>query len=200
MPPSDLRSTVLRAAVDHIAAHGPDSLSFRQVAAAAGVSHQAPYHHFTDRRGIFQAIAIEGFSMFAEALRSAERRQDVDTATALLEGYVDFALEHTGHFRVMFRTDLTEMHENAVLAEVANESFDVLVDHVQRVLGPKATVDDIRDRVVTMWSLAHGLATLLIEGPLEDKVGPIVDRHALIRAVASHSGMGSGSKRSDSGF
>lgn len=195
MPPSDLRSTVLRAAVDHIAAHGPDSLSFRQVAAAAGVSHQAPYHHFADRRGIFQAIALEGFSMFTEALRNAERRQDVDTATALLEGYVEFALQHTGHFRVMFRADLTEMHESAELVRVADESFDVLVDHVEHVLGPRATVDEIRDRVVTMWSLAHGLATLLIEGPLEDKVGPIVDRRALIRSVASQSKLGADPRR-----
>lgn len=128
--------------------------------------------------------------MFTEALRNAEKRQDVDSATALLEAYVEFALQHTGHFRVMFRTDLTEMHENAELVQVADESFDVLVDHVEQVLGPRATVDGIRDRVVTMWSIAHGLATLLIEGPLEDKVGPIVDRRALIRAVASQSKLG----------
>lgn len=194
MSPVDLRATVLRAAVDHIAEHGPDSLSFRQIAAAAGVSHQAPYHHFTDRRGIFQAIALEGFAMFAESMRSSEQRTDLDTATALLEAYVDFALAHTGHFRVMFRTDLTGIHENPELAAVADESFDVLVDFVERDLGPRARVDEIRDRVVTMWSLAHGLATLLIDGPLEHKVGGISDRHALIRSVAAQSGLTSGIK------
>lgn len=195
MSPTDLRATVLRAAVDHIAAHGPDSLSFRQVAAAAGVSHQAPYHHFTDRRGIFQAIAIEGFAMFADALRAAERRDDIDTATALLEGYVEFALEHMGHFRVMFRTDLTGIQESAELAAVADQSFDVLVEYVQHAMGERASVEEIRDRVVTMWALAHGLATLLIDGPLEHKVGGIADRRALIRAVAHESGMAFGSPR-----
>ena len=182
---------MLRAAVEHIAEHGPDSLSFRQVAAAAGVSHQAPYHHFTDRRGIFQAIALEGFTMFADALRAAEQRTDLNTATALLEGYVDFALEHTGHFRVMFRDDLTEIQENPQLGAVADESFDVLLDFVQREMGPRAAVEAIRDRVVTMWSLAHGMATLLIDGPLEHKVGGIADRHALVRSVAIESGMAS---------
>ena len=98
MATSSLRDTVLRAAVDHIAEHGPDGLSFRQVAAAAGVSHQAPYHHFSDRRGIFRAIALEGFAVFAAALRAAEQRTDIDQSTALLHGYVDFALEHKGHF------------------------------------------------------------------------------------------------------
>ncbi len=190
MSPSSLRETVLRAAVDHIAAHGPDGLSFRQVAAAAGVSHQAPYHHFADRTGIFQAIALEGFTLFTAALRRAAERTDIDTSTALLEAYVAFALEHTGHFRVMFRTDLTHIGDAPELAAVADGSFDVLVDHVQAVLGAQATVDDIRERVVTMWSLAHGLATLLIDGPLEDKVGPLPDRAALVRAVAAHSGLG----------
>lgn len=189
MSPASLRDTVVRAAVDHIAEHGPDGLSFRQIAASAGVSHQAPYHHFTDRKGIFQAIAFEGFTMFADALRAAAQRADIDTSTALLQGYVDFALEHKGHFRVMFRTDLTGVGEHAGLTAVADESFDVLVDHVQRSLGPTASVVDIRDRVVTMWSIAHGLATLLIDGPLENKLGPVGDRDTLVRAVASHSGM-----------
>lgn len=184
-----LRETVLRAAVDHIAEHGPDGLSFRQVAAAAGVSHQAPYHHFTDRKGIFQAIALEGFAMFAAGMRSALQRTDVDAATALLAAYVDFAVDHTGHFRVMFRPDLTHIDEYPELAAVGDESFDVLVDHVREVLGEDATVDDIRNRVVAMWSIAHGLATLLIDGPLVNKVGPVVDRAALIKAVAAESGM-----------
>lgn len=189
MSPPDLRTTVLRAAVDFIAEHGPDGLSFRQVAAAAGVSHQAPYHHFTDRQGIFQAIALEGFTQFADALRAAEQSPDIDASTALLMSYVDFALEHVGHFRVMFRADLTGIGENPELGRVADESFDVLVDHVQEVLGPRVSVEQIRDRVVAMWSLAHGLATLWIDGPLEHKVGGITDRRALIRAVAQHSGL-----------
>ncbi|MFM8483282.1 MAG: TetR/AcrR family transcriptional regulator [Actinomycetota bacterium] len=189
MSPSDLRATVLKAAVDFISEHGPDGLSFRQVAAAAGVSHQAPYHHFTDRKGIFQAIALEGFTKFDAALRAAEQRDDIDTSTALLEGYVEFALSHPGHFRVMFRTDLTCIGENPELARVADASFDVLVDHVNGVLGPRASVEQIRERVVTMWSIAHGLATLLIDGPLEDKVGPVIDRRALIHAVATQSGL-----------
>lgn len=180
---------MLKAAVDFISEHGPDGLSFRQVAAAAGVSHQAPYHHFTDRKGIFQAIALEGFTKFDAALRAAEQRDDIDTSTALLEGYVEFALSHPGHFRVMFRTDLTCIGENPELVRVADASFDVLVDHVNGVLGPRASVEQIRERVVTMWSIAHGLATLLIDGPLEDKVGPVIDRRALIHAVATQSGL-----------
>ncbi|MGA0820647.1 MAG: TetR/AcrR family transcriptional regulator, partial [Ilumatobacteraceae bacterium] len=121
MASSSLRETVLRASVDFIAAKGADGLSFRQVAAAAGVSHQAPYHHFADRKAIFRAIALEGFTMFGDALRRAASSPEADIA--LLEAYVDFAIDNRGHFRVMFRRDLCPMDDEE-LRTVADASFE----------------------------------------------------------------------------
>ena len=195
MAPATLRETVLKAAVDYIAEHGPDGLSFRQVAQAAGVSHQAPYHHFTDRKGIFEAISIEGYELFNSAMLGALAGDPDDPTTALLEAYVGFALDHRGHFRVMFRPDLCTIGDNPELQRVADASFDVLVDLVRDVLGPKASINDIRARATAMWALAHGLATLLIDGPLENKIGRIGSRRALIRAVAEQSGMAAPKKR-----
>lgn len=195
MAPATLRETVLKAAVDYIAEHGPDGLSFRQVAQAAGVSHQAPYHHFTDRKGIFEAISTEGYEMFNAAMLDALAGDPDDPTTALLEAYVGFALDHRGHFRVMFRPDLCTIGDNPELQRVADASFDVLVDLVRDVLGPKASVNDIRARATAMWALAHGLATLLIDGPLENKIGRIGSRRALVRAVAEQSGMAAPKKR-----
>lgn len=195
MAPATLRETVLKAAVDYIAEHGPDGLSFRQVAQAAGVSHQAPYHHFTDRKGIFEAISTEGYEMFNAAMLDALAGDPDDPTTALLEAYVGFALDHRGHFRVMFRPDLCTIGDNPELQRVADASFDVLVDLVRDVLGPKASINDIRARATAMWALAHGLATLLIDGPLENKIGRIGSRRALVRAVAEQSGMAAPKKR-----
>jgi len=195
MASKSLRDTVLTAAVEYIAEHGPDGLSFRQVAIAAGVSHQAPYHHFTDRRGIFQAIAAEGYESFTNAMIDALAGDPDDPTTALLEAYVNFALDHPGHFRVMFRPDLCPIAENRELERIADASFDVLVDHVRDMLGPKAPLKDIRARAAAMWSLAHGLSTLLIDGPLEAKIGPVSSRRALIRAVSEQSGLATPKKR-----
>jgi AcrR family transcriptional regulator len=193
--PATLRETVLKAAVDYIADHGPDGLSFRQVAVAAGVSHQAPYHHFTDRKGIFTAIATEGYELFTKAMLNALARDTDDPATELLESYVIFALDHRGHFRVMFRPDLCSITDDPELERVADASFDVLVDFVRAELGPRAAIDDIRAKATAMWSLAHGLATLLIDGPLEPKIGPVKNRRTLIRAVAQQSGLTTPKKR-----
>ena len=184
MASSSLRETVLRASVDFIAAKGADGLSFRQVAAAAGVSHQAPYHHFADRKAIFRAIAFEGFTMFEDALRRAASSPEADIA--LLEAYVDFAIDNRGHFRVMFRRDLCPMDDEE-LRTVADASFEVLLDHVRAELGDDASIDDIRTRAAAMWSLAHGLATLFIDGPLEGKIGTVSNRRDFVRAVAVQS-------------
>lgn len=195
MAATSLRDTVLAAAVDYIADNGPDGLSFRQVAIAAGVSHQAPYHHFSDRRGIFQAIATEGYELFTTAMLESLAAEPDDPTTALLEAYVNFALDHRGHFRVMFRPDLCAIADSPELQRMADGSFDVLVDHVRDLLGPKAPLKDIRARAAAMWSLAHGLSTLLIDGPLEAKIGPVSSRRALIRAVAEQSGLANSPKR-----
>lgn len=189
MAAPDLRETVLRSAVAHIAQYGPDGLSFRRLAQAAGVSHQAPYHHFSDRKGIFVAIAAEGFELLMEAMRAALEDDDGDPAVALLESYVVFALDHRGHFRVMFRPDLCRDDADPVTSATAERAFDLLVGFVRHHLGPGTSDDDVRARATAMWSLAHGLATLLIDGPLEDKFGAVVDLRAFIRAVGRQSGM-----------
>ena len=180
-----LREKVIKAAVKYVADNGPDGLSFRQIAADAGVSHQAPYHHFGDRSAIFGEIALEGFRKFA-AVMGAPARADEDTENCvrMCERYVDFAIANKGHFRVMFRADLCQMHESPETQKAADDAFATLLDAVSEVLGESASIDEIRVQATAMWSLAHGLATLIIDGPLEKKIGKVSDRRALVRSVA----------------
>ena len=184
-----LREQVLKSAVAYISRNGPDGLSFRQIAADAGVSHQAPYHHFGDRKAIFQAIALEGFEMLAESL-GTEDVPGVEPSAILCERYVEFAIAHKGHFRVMFRTDLCSMDESPALQQAGDNAFQALLDEVTKMVGDGASLEDVRVQTTAMWSLAHGLATLLIDGPLENKIGRVADRKALVRAVAQRMGEG----------
>ena len=181
-----LRDRVIRAAVKYIADSGPDGLSFRQIAADAGVSHQAPYHHFGDRSAIFTEIAREGFQKFTEVMSSPARKdENTDLAVRMCERYVDFALTNKGYFRVMFRSDLCQMDESAETQRAADEAFDTLLFAVGEILGSSASIDEIRVQATAMWSVAHGLATLLIDGPLEHKIGKVSDRRTLVRGVAN---------------
>jgi AcrR family transcriptional regulator len=186
-----LREKVIKAAVEYVADNGPDGLSFRQIAADAGVSHQAPYHHFGDRSAIFGEIALEGFRKFAAVMGAPARAdEDSENCVRLCERYVDFAIANKGHFRVMFRADLCQMHESPEKEKAADDAFATLLAAVSEMVGDSASIDEIRVQATAMWSLAHGLATLIIDGPLENKIGKVSDRRALVRSVAQRAAEG----------
>lgn len=186
-----LREKVIKAAVKYVADNGPDGLSFRQIAADAGVSHQAPYHHFGDRSAIFGEIALEGFRKFAVVMGAPARAdEDSENCVRLCERYVDFAIANKGHFRVMFRADLCQMHESPETQKAADDAFATLLEAVSEMVGDSASIEEIRVQATAMWSLAHGLATLIIDGPLETKIGKVSDRRALVRSVAQRAAEG----------
>ena len=175
-----LQRTVLAAAVSIVASSGPDDVSLREVARAAGVSHQAPYHHFKDREGLFAAITEEGFSLLADSLDMSQS----PTRESMFAAYVQFALRHPGHFRVMFRKDICNLEKYPDTLIQADRAFGVLADFVATTLGESASVDEIRLTTTYMWSVAHGLATLLLDGPLEKKIGDIPNVDEFVMNVA----------------
>jgi hypothetical protein len=84
----------------------------------------------------------------------------------------------------MFRADLCHLDESPETQRAADDAFGTLLQAVGEILGPSASIDEIRVQATAMWSVAHGLATLLIDGPLENKIGTVSDRRVLVRAVA----------------
>ena len=181
IPQTDsLRRTVLEAAVSIVASSGPDDLSLREIARTAGVSHQAPYHHFGDREGIFAAICEEGFSLLADSLGNSATQ----TREAMFHAYVTFALTHPGHFRVMFRNDICNLDHYPTALAQAERAFGALTDFVASALGESASLDHIRMTATYMWSVAHGLATLLLDGPLEKKIGPVNNVDEFVTNIA----------------
>ncbi len=170
---SDLRRRILDASVALVAERGVRAMSFREVARRAGVSHQAPYHHFGSDQGILHEVAREGFSALSEAMRAAAQSAGADPLEALTRAgvaYVGFAREHLGHFRVMFQRSLVDVHDQAAPLAEAEQTHGVLValcDEVKRGGFAKGLSSEA---LTTMtWSLVHGLATLLVEGTLEAK-------------------------------
>ena len=95
-----------------------------------------------------------------------------DDPRAALRGqglaYVQFALQHPGRFRLMFRQG--KLHADAALEQHANAAFEVLARGVRRGFG-LATRAQMGERhwnaVAALWSLVHGYAHLAIAGKFE---------------------------------
>ncbi|GAA4190863.1 TetR/AcrR family transcriptional regulator [Gryllotalpicola kribbensis] len=168
-----LKQQVMESAANAIARSGPDSLSLRQLARLAGVTHGAPAYHFGSRRGLFTALAVEGFAGLADALESPN--QQGDFAEAAVE-YVRFALARPGNYAVMFRADLLE--ETAELRTQRERAAAALETGLATLPEGALTVPfDVARRAA--WSLVHGLASLAQAGALGD-----ADPLALARAAA----------------
>ncbi|TQL67573.1 TetR family transcriptional regulator [Nocardioides albertanoniae] len=154
-----LRRAVLDAAVEVIAESGPSALSLRDLARRAGVSHAGPAHHFGSKRGVFTALAAEGFALLAERLES-ERGSMADLGAA----YVRFGLDHRAHFEVMFRPDLFDVDDPSVL-EARQLTWSLLSGSARAAT---TYTDQVSPEVTELgaWALVHGFATLAAGGAI----------------------------------
>lgn len=161
----DLRRAVLDAAVEAITEAGPASLSLRDLARRAKVSHAAPAHHFGDKAGVLTALAAEGFDMLADTLLATQQLtgdfQEVGVA------YVRFAIENRAHFEVMYRPDLYHPEDPAVRA-ARSRAGTALYAGADTVAHRPRDVD-LRVAGVAAWSLVHGFASLWLHGSLPEE-------------------------------
>lgn len=159
----DLAAVILTEAARQVAERGADRVSLRELARAAGVSHAAPAHHFTDRRGLFTALAAEGFRLLAAALAEAGPRF-VDAALA----YVRFALEHPGHYEVMFDKSLLDTSD-AELGAAEGAAGAELSRGVATLSDPRAQADPAAAELAA-WSLVHGFSMLWLNDVVNARV------------------------------
>lgn len=170
----DLPAVLLRAAADVIEEFGVSSLSLREVARRADVSHGAPAHHFGDKSGLLTALATEGFELFERALVGARDTAPPAAAArfaATSRAYVLFAASHRAHFEVMFQPDLHRLSDVG-LREASSKAHGVLSAGVAEAQNAGYAPDaDPEALAVTAWATAHGLATLWLQGGLSQATG-----------------------------
>ncbi len=165
-PDRDLRKDILDTARTLLDEEGVAALSMREVARRAGVTHQAPYHHFGDRESILAELVTRGFDELAACLAAAnDLAPSAGKRAALLasgEAYIGFALSHPGVFRVMFRLDVCDPMRFPDLRHAGERAHAELERLVRIVHGDRrgAALASI------YWAYVHGMACLMIDGPL----------------------------------
>lgn len=164
----DLRAALLRAALLLIEEHGVKGLALSDAARLAGVSVAAPYRHFKDKEALLAEIAAEGFVMFRDALARAYKTHPKDKVKRLVEmgmAYVDFALEHRSHFKVMWEGGISKA-EYPQVRPAADASY-LLLEQAAKDLLPDAPANRQQALVAAAWSVVHGYAILTLERELE---------------------------------
>jgi AcrR family transcriptional regulator len=172
--PNELQQRIIQASVQLLEEQGIAALSMREVARRAGVSHQAPYHHFQDRESILAAIAEEGFrklhDSFVAALEANPESPLHERVAGAARVYIDFALANPAHFRVMFRPELVNLRNCPSADAEGDRAFGLLSSFVDTAVAQGLPAYPSKDALVLLfWSVAHGFACLALDGPLAHK-------------------------------
>ncbi|MGE0454548.1 MAG: TetR/AcrR family transcriptional regulator [Vicinamibacteria bacterium] len=184
----DLRRALIDVALQLVAEKGVEGLTLREAARRAGVSQAAPYRHFPDKTALLLEVAEEGFRAMHQQILEALAQAPADTAarlSAIGVGYVRFAVAHPAHFRIMFGNELARSQASPTAEQTAMAVFRELAGEILK--GQMSGVirgDDPLGLAVAAWSMAHGLAAILVEGLLDPRrLGPAaaLDPEALTR-------------------
>jgi AcrR family transcriptional regulator len=177
----NLRRALLDAALETIASDGIAAVNLRDLARRCGVSHAAPAYHFGDRTGLLTAIATEGYAGLAAA--TADRWAETASFLEVGVAYVRYAVDHPGHFAVMFRPDLVDV-DDPELVRASAASAAMLYGPVGSVAPVDGDDPARRIAATAAWALVHGIATLWLQGSLRG--GPDDDPENLTRAAARY--------------
>jgi AcrR family transcriptional regulator len=174
----DLKHALIEAGIELARRGGPDAVVLREATRRAGVVPNAAYRHFASRHELLQAVRAAALSALAVAMETElaalpRGRRKAEFARASLRavgvGYLKFAQAETGLFRTAFSVAADD--PGAVSASAAGRSglgpFQLLGAALDKMVDAGALPAARRPGAEYLaWSAVHGLAMLVIDGPL----------------------------------
>ncbi|GAB6041571.1 TetR/AcrR family transcriptional regulator [Endothiovibrio diazotrophicus] len=190
----NLRQALLDEARKLIREEGAGALTLRDLGQRLGVSRTAPYRHFKDRKALLSAVAEERARVFGATLREAREGEGNALARLRVMGraYLGFARQDPSGYRLMFQEQQLLDDPDPALKEAMNAAFDELRELVLECQGAGVLKAGDPELTATyIWSISHGMASLLIDRRLPPEVdvealGGFVER-GLFDGVGRHS-------------
>ncbi len=167
----DLRAALIAAGLRSLATRDAEALSLRELAREVGVSATAVYRHFPTKAALMAALAAEGLARLAADQRAASAAAGGGIAGFNATGrtYVRFALANPALFRLVFTSPV------AATSDGEDDAMALLRANAVALAPPG---EDPQLFALRAWSIAHGLALLMLDGqlPAEDAlIDAVVD-------------------------
>lgn len=155
----NLRAALIEGGITMLEAGEPFSL--RAVARQVGVSQTAPYRHFPDKEHLEAAMATQGFRTLRSLLDDEiGRRGDDIQLVDLALVYTRYAVANPALYGLMFSRACGDDDERL---GAAADVF-ALIERVAATVAPQASP---RGLATAGWALAHGMASLHLDGKLQ---------------------------------
>jgi len=163
-PSERIGPDVLTAAREILDDEGPDGFTVRAIAQRANVAPMAIYNHFDGVNGVLEALWIEGFEKFLDALTFEPGDSDDDLLRTAV-AYRSFALENRGLYTVMFMHRFRGFQPSIAAAQLAAQTYQTLVDSVGRCQQNGLFANTAAsDAAQVIWSACHGYVSLELLG------------------------------------
>ena len=169
----DLHRAIVTAALQVLSKTQSTEFSLRELARRAGVSHNAPYKHFADKRKLLAAVSAVGFELLAKRMTEAMQGLTNPRArlSALAREYVRHGVENPALYRLMFGGYLTDPDDGrpAIETAAAEQTKLLLAESIMDgALGrtiPSTARNErkIAGAILIFWSQMHGLTLLLVD-------------------------------------
>jgi AcrR family transcriptional regulator len=174
----DLRRALIEAGIELARIGGPEAVVLREATRRAGVVPNAAYRHFAGRQELLEEVRAAALSALAVAMETElaglpDGMWPTEKARAGLRavgaGYLRFALTETGLFRTAFAAS-PDPQGDADPAKAGNSGlnpFQLLSAALDRMVDAGVLPPERRPGAEYLaWSAVHGLAMLVIDGPL----------------------------------
>ncbi|MFF4694373.1 TetR/AcrR family transcriptional regulator [Streptomyces chattanoogensis] len=174
----DLRNALIEAGLELARQGGPAAVVLRAATRQAGVAPNAAYRHFTDRNALLHAVSQAAMAHLARTMEAEQAALPPTTdATAAARdrfravgtGYLRFAQEEPGLFRAAFHVpdDMAHAAADTSAGTTGKTPFELLGAALDGLVEAGLLPEDRRPGAEFLaWSAVHGLAALLIDGPL----------------------------------
>ncbi|MER1965944.1 TetR/AcrR family transcriptional regulator [Castellaniella sp. GW247-6E4] len=175
----DLRTALIEAGLALAREGGPQAVVLREATRRAGVAPNAAYRHFANRQALFEAVRAASLGALARAIEEELRQAEtlpnpIERARAMLaavgRGYLGFAQAETGWFRTAFAFGDFDVEVPPNPAHTAGKGlnpFELLSYALDTLVRAGVLAADQRPGAEFLaWSSVHGLALLIIDGPL----------------------------------
>ncbi len=140
-----------------------ERLSLRRIAQQSGVSHQAPYVHFGDKRQFLAAVAGTGLQRAAANAAAAVAAAGDDPRRrlhALVDAYVSFISQHP-HLHDLAYGPLIAKADHPRLQAAAIAYWDLLHDTIAACQPEETSEAEVLRRCAATWGTVYGIARLI---------------------------------------
>jgi AcrR family transcriptional regulator len=179
------RDLLVAAAVKLLDAGGPAAVTLRAVGEAAGVSHNAPYKHFTNKEDLLAAVASRELAQQARNIDNGKKLGGpAERLHKMMRSYVRWAVAYPERFKLTFGRWTEGTAELAEAASAATSGLVALVAEAQAA--GELPAGDPERLAALLLSLAHGAADRAIGGHLSAKGKGHADPQDLVDDLFQH--------------